>query len=92
MINSGKFQKFNYGMSQPLEYDLSKVTIPVAIHYSLGDKLVTAPDAIKLKNALSNVILFNEIRCECFTHFDFVLANDGDKLLYQLVIKYLNLT
>ena len=90
MIKSGKFQKFNYGMSQPLEYDLSKVTVPVGIHYALGDKLVTAPDALKLKNALSNVILFHEISSKCFTHFDFVLAKDGDELLYQLVIQYLN--
>lgn len=48
-INTGKFQQYDegtkagnmrrYGTPKPPEYDLSKVTVPIFLHYGLNDYL-----------------------------------------------------
>lgn len=54
-INSGKFRKFDYGRKQnlekygtadPPEYDLSKVTAPVAFYWGENDWLGAKPVSI----------------------------------------------
>lgn len=37
------------GFDQPSDYDLSKVHVAIAIHYALGDKMITKADTAKLK-------------------------------------------
>jgi pimeloyl-ACP methyl ester carboxylesterase len=80
MIVTGKFQAFDfrdkkknqarYGQDTPREYDLSKITTPVALYFGGQDWLAPAQDVQtivpKLKSIVGNTYL------QDFNHFDFL--------------------
>ncbi|CAB3373679.1 Hypothetical predicted protein [Cloeon dipterum] len=60
-VNSGKFRQYDegtaagnrrkYGTPEPPEYDLSKIEVPVYMHYGLNDYLAAEEDVMELINA-----------------------------------------
>lgn len=90
-IASGHFRQFDhgrllnivrYGTAQPPDYDLDKVTAPIALHYSLNDWLVHPADVLKLFKLLPNPIGMIQIPDPLFTHGDFIFAIDTRPLVY----------
>ncbi|XP_012135889.2 lipase 3 [Megachile rotundata] len=93
LLNSGRFQQYDHGLIRnlrqygsilPPQYDLSKVTMPVHIHYSTNDALVDHKDSIKLYKMLPNaqkLLVPNSL----FAHLDFVWGKDVDTLLYNKI-------
>ncbi|CAH1402310.1 unnamed protein product [Nezara viridula] len=90
-----KFQQFDYGyvgnleryhQRNPPEYDLSKITTPIMLHYASNDWLAGVKDVLKLKSKLldsdSRLVPFHY-----FNHLDFMWATDVKKLLYDDMIK-----
>ncbi|XP_067005697.2 lipase 1 [Anabrus simplex] len=100
LIKSGKFQQFDFGpeenqqryrSSTPPEYNLKMVTAPVAIHYGQTDKLVSDQDSINLSKVLPNVAEVRRVPSEFFNHLDFISHKRVNQLLYDHVVKSMEL-
>ncbi|XP_055375802.1 lipase 3-like [Condylostylus longicornis] len=95
LVNSGRFRMYDYGMFKnlakygtfkPPSYDLSKVTAPVALHFSMNDWLADTKDVAKLEDQLPNIIKQYLVPQPKFNHLDFILAIDSRKLVHTDVL------
>lgn len=60
-----------YGTSSPPSYNLTKVTIPVAIFVALHDSLAMKEDSKILARSVPNLLSYNEISYKKFNHIDY---------------------
>lgn len=97
---SGKFRQYDWGMvsnlgtygqMKPPNYDLKKITAPVALHYSSNDWLAEPTDVEKLHKQLPNVIGSFLVRDPKFNHLDFLFAIDVKELLYNRIFNLMRL-
>ncbi|KAI4500662.1 hypothetical protein M0802_004254 [Mischocyttarus mexicanus] len=65
-----------YKQDEPQEYDLTKITTPVALIYANNDTFIHKECLIELYNRLPNVPIFEAVQCKYFSHIDFVLAKN----------------
>lgn len=98
-LTDNKFQKYDfgndgniehYGTSTPPEYNLDNVKVPVALFLGDKDDLATIADGHTLEKKLPNVSLFEVVDSEGFTHLDFAIAIDADKLVYSKILDMMN--
>lgn len=94
-IMSKKFCQYDYGIIgnlkrygsvKPPEYDLSRVTTPIYLHYSDNDWLAHQDDVQLLYRRLPNVVGQLRVPLSTFNHLDFVYGIDAKKLLYDKVM------
>ncbi|XP_077532056.1 lipase 3-like isoform X2 [Haemaphysalis longicornis] len=99
LVMSKGFKKFNYGPLrnrrrygrwQPPNYDLSRVTAPTAIFYSLNDWLSDTKDVRKLVYSLPNVVMTYQVADPQFTHIDFTLSLLASRFVYPTLLRLLN--
>lgn len=99
LVMSKGFKKFNYGplrnrrrygQWQPPNYDLSRVTAPTAIFYSLNDWLSDTKDVRKLVYSLPNVVMTYQVADPQFTHIDFTLSLLASRFVYPTLLRLLN--
>jgi hypothetical protein len=65
------------GLESPPEYDLSKVTVPMALFEGALDVLATAADVGRLKKALpASGVVFEKLY-PTYNHVDFVFARNA---------------
>jgi len=95
LVNSGRFRMYDYGFFKnmakygsfkPPSYDLTKVTAPVALHYSMNDWLADPKDVEKLEIQVPNIIKNYLVPQPKFNHLDFVIAIDSRKLVHNGVL------
>ncbi|XP_057334104.1 lipase 1-like isoform X2 [Microplitis mediator] len=95
-ITSQTFSKYDYGetknleiynSSKPPEYNLSRVTSPVALIYSEGDWYTDPMDVDALSEQLPNVVDKYKVSYQKFSHMDFLWAKDAKSLVYDHVIE-----
>lgn len=95
-INSGHFRKYDYGywlnfeiygQYTPPDYDLSKITSPVALFYSSNDWLVAIEDVERAVSQLPNVVKKHLVTFDKFNHLDFLWAIDVKPLVYDHVME-----
>ncbi|XP_070157969.1 uncharacterized protein [Polyergus mexicanus] len=95
-FQSGKFRQYDYGSTknlliynsvEPPDYDLTNITVPIALFYSSGDTLDDIMDVKKLYRLLPNVVNVYKIPWHNFNHLDFIWAKDAPKLVYERVLK-----
>ncbi|XP_042218607.1 lipase 3-like [Homarus americanus] len=95
---SGKFQKYDfgtlgnlrqYGSLSPPSYNLSRVTVPVALFWSDNDWLADPTDVLHLVGQLPHVVYSHRVEDSKFTHLDFVWALHADKLVYHDLLRVL---
>lgn len=79
-----------YGKSKPPEYQMNKVSAPVAIWYGLNDRLVYHEDVVALSKQLPNLVGLHQVKFPKFNHFDFLWAKDTYSLLYKHVIEVMS--
>ncbi|XP_029176589.1 lipase 1-like [Nylanderia fulva] len=93
---SSKFRRYNYGREknlllynspEPPEYNLTNITLPIALFYAPGDLLIKSVNIKRLYRILPNVIDLYEVPWPNFNHVDFIWAKDAPKLVYERVIK-----
>ncbi|XP_066583639.1 lipase 3-like [Prorops nasuta] len=91
-IISGKFRPFDYGKqkntdlynsTEPPDYDLSKLTIPVALFYADNDWLASPIDVARLYEQLPNKMAKYRVPFPTFNHLDFIWGLDAPKLVYE---------
>lgn len=98
-MNSGKFCRYDYGSpsanaaaynsTSPPEYDLSKVTVPVALFWSDNDWLADPEDVKYLTSNLPDIVLNERIPLPSFNHIDFLWGLDADTLVYSKLVPLL---
>ena len=76
-------------MSEPPEYDLSMVRVPVLLYWGQDDWLASPQDVHTLAAQLPRLISSVMVPFDKFNHVDFMWAKDADVLLYKPVIDYI---
>ncbi|XP_014233463.2 lipase 3-like [Trichogramma pretiosum] len=76
-----------YGTPDARPYNLKKISAPVALFYGYGDTLIAPHNVVYLSKVLPNVEVIEAVPHERFNHFDFVIARDVKKLLYDRVME-----
>ncbi|XP_022837834.1 lipase 1-like [Spodoptera litura] len=96
---SGKFRDYDYGMMKnmekyrrftPPEYDLSKVTMKVALIAAKNDKLSTIKDVEWLREQLPNVVDYTVMKSNVFNHVDYIWGRTAHKTLFPHIFRLLN--
>lgn len=96
MCSTGRFEKFDenfsgktQGLRQVEEYDLSKITVPVAFLYAPNDYLSSVDDINTLKGKFTKV--YGDYMFEEFSNnMDLILAKDVERV-NQKVVEFLKI-
>nr|CAD7416908.1 unnamed protein product [Timema poppensis] len=89
-----KFRQFNYGFRRnlriygqftPPDYDLERVTAPITLIYSSGDKLADLQDVEQLIDRLPNVYDTIFIDDPLFQHMDFMTNRNVDTIYDEII-------
>ncbi|KAK3921925.1 Gamma-aminobutyric acid receptor subunit alpha-6 [Frankliniella fusca] len=92
---SGKFRQYNYGeemnkekygQSEPPEYPLENISMPVHVYYADQDHFASPEDVTTLKDRLRNLKTDMRIHHPTFNHVDFIYGRDAKKLVYNDVL------
>ncbi|KYM76202.1 Lysosomal acid lipase/cholesteryl ester hydrolase [Atta colombica] len=93
-IESGKFRQYDYGRknnlliynaTEPPDYNLGSITVPIAIFYGDNDWLASNVDVKKLYHLLPNIL--DMYRVPKFNHLDFIWGKDAPKLVYKRLLE-----
>ncbi|XP_043269207.1 uncharacterized protein [Venturia canescens] len=95
LIKAQKFQQYDHGWFgnwrkykrlTPPHYDLSKIKVPISLHYSSNDMFVNPKDVDRLHKELGNPVGKFRVPHEKFCHLDFLWATDGRQLIYDKLV------
>lgn len=82
----GYFGKYRDGSEMRQgDFDLSKITTPILVHYSIYDRLADATDVEKLIAKLPNVVHVQRIN-GLFNHLDFVWGIHSASIIYSKIL------
>ncbi|XP_028159366.1 lipase 1-like [Ostrinia furnacalis] len=81
-----KGNKVAYGTTEPPEFDLSQVSMNMALLVGSNDYLATVLDAERLRDALPNVVHYQVMPYEDFNHFDFVWGREMPTNLFPYLL------
>lgn len=94
-IRDKKFRRFHQGRqanqaayndTTPPIYDLSLITSPVTMHYSLSDDLLDERDVLAMVADMPNAIA-RKVARDSFLHSDYVIALDAKELVTDYIIE-----
>ncbi|XP_029671560.1 lipase 3-like [Formica exsecta] len=94
-LQTNKFRQYDYGRkknllmynsAEPPDYDLTNITVPIALFYGANDWLVNVSEMQKLSRLLPNVVDMYKVPWPKFNHVDFVWAKDAPKLVYKRIL------
>ncbi|XP_053604379.1 gastric triacylglycerol lipase-like [Plodia interpunctella] len=94
LVQSKRFCRFDfgpevnskrYGVQEPPDYDLSKITIPVGLFYSSEDWVADPYDVNLLKQHLPNVFMYEFLGD--YNHLDYLYASDNKERVFSKIIK-----
>ncbi|CAH0691641.1 unnamed protein product [Spodoptera exigua] len=97
--SSGKFRDYDYGMLKNMEkykrltppkYDLSKVTMKVALIAAKNDKISTLEDVELIRKELPNVVDYTVMKSDLFNHVDYIWGRTAYKTLFPHIFRLLN--
>lgn len=95
MYVSGRFRQFDwgksrnleaYGTTDPPEYNVTEVTVPVAVFYSNGDALLSKVDVQLLLKKLPNILFTKFFDDNQWNHFDYLLAKTVQEDINYVII------
>ncbi|XP_061708429.1 lipase 3-like [Cydia pomonella] len=78
-----------YGVFNPPAYDLSRIAVPVTMHYTVSDELLDEQDVLAMVRDLPKAEA-RKVARETFSHVDFVQAADVKELVTNYMIYRLN--
>lgn len=98
VANSKRFPKFDYGVEEniarygsesPPNYNLTAVTMKVALISGKNDLISTLPDVELLKAKLPNVVDHIILKPKRFNHIDFTWGKNNHKVLFPHIFELL---
>merc|ERR1712002_337772 len=99
-VNNKKFCKYDfgaagnmehYGQETPPEYDLSKVTAPVALFWGENDWMADPADVMELASGLPNILPggIHRVDFDQWNHNDFATGIDAVPLVYDYIMEFM---
>jgi len=79
--------KMLYGTSQPRQYQVEKVTAPVAVYWGDNDWMAQPTDVLRTTSALPNLVKSYRVPFSSWNHLDFMYAIDAVSLVYTPMLK-----
>ncbi|XP_031626275.1 lipase 3-like [Contarinia nasturtii] len=88
-ISYDYFGKYMRDSKVPSDFDLSKIRVPISLHYSPNDKLSNSADVEKLIPKLNNSLALTQVVNQTeFNHIDFIWGKDAAKLVYSVILSF----
>lgn len=94
-----KFVNYDYGSARnmavykrtvPPEYDLSKVTMKIALFVAKNDMISTIKDVELLRKQLPNVVEYRVMKNSAFNHVDYIWGRNTHKTMFPQIFEILN--
>lgn len=79
-----------YNRPTPPEYDLSKVTMKIALLVAKNDRISTIDDVELLRKQLPNVVAYKVMKNHAFNHVDYIWGKSSHKTLFPYIFNLLN--
>lgn len=89
-FEDAKVNKRVYGQSVPPSYNLTQITAPVNLFYSMADNTGTFENVVQLKSQLRNVKTSYMVPINNFGHVDFVYSRYAGRVLNDKVVEVIN--
>lgn len=87
-IRYGNFGPYIDGFPFPCDFDFSKVTVPISLHYSPVDTLTNPKDVNRLIPKLKSIKLVQTLNKTEFNHMDFVWGIHAVSLVYSSILQF----
>lgn len=88
-VNYGFFGKYMDGSEVPSDFDLSRINVPISLHYSPIDKFTNEEDVKRLILKLSHTVEFiQKLESPHFNHADYVWGKHAASIIYKRVIEF----
>ncbi|KAL6431826.1 hypothetical protein ACFW04_007359 [Cataglyphis niger] len=95
-LQTNTFRQFDYGpirnllmynSAEPPDYNLTNITVPIALFYGVNDWIIEVSGVEKLSRLLPNVVDMYKVPWSKFNHLDFVWAKDAPILVYKRILE-----
>lgn len=87
-VNYGFFGKYMDSSKIPDDFELSRINIPISLHYSPIDKFTNPTDVNRLISKLSHTIDFVQTVDSPFNHMDFVWSKYAVSIVYSKILDF----
>lgn len=92
LIKYNFFGKYMNGPKIPPNFNLSRISIPLTLHYSTVDPFTNPKDAKRLISELSHVVHVHVINgTHAFNHMDFLWSKNAASEIHSKVINFFEL-
>ena len=75
----------HYNQTSPPLYDISKISVPVALYYGQNDWLADVTDVDFLRKSLTNIV--DDLNIKTYNHADFIWGLNAKETLYDRMIQ-----
>lgn len=69
-------------------FPLSRISAPITIHLSTGDKTTNKADIAKLRSKVKSIVYKQTVDDPTFAHTDFLNSANANKLVYKYIAKF----
>lgn len=75
------------GSDVPSDFELSRITIPLALHYSSIDRFTNPQDVERLIPKLNNSHIYVQ-KVDDFNHVDFISGIHARSIVYSVILEF----
>ncbi|XP_055307113.1 lipase 3-like [Sitodiplosis mosellana] len=88
-VNYGFFGKYMDGSKIPDDFNLSRIDVPISLHYSPIDKFTNPKDVSRLISKLNHTLAFVQtVDSPQFNHIDFVWGKHAASIVYSKILEF----
>ncbi|XP_055322513.1 lipase 3-like [Sitodiplosis mosellana] len=87
LVNYGFFGKYMDSSDIPADFDLSRINVPISLHYSPIDKFTNPTDVNRLITKLDHTVQFVQ-RVDTHGHMDFVWGKYAVTVVYSKILEF----
>lgn len=88
-VNYGFFGKYMEGSNISGDFNLSRINIPISLHYSPIDKFTNPKDFSRLISKLEHTVDFVQtIESPQFNHIDFIWGKTAASIIYSKILEF----
>lgn len=88
LVNYGYFGKYMEGSEIPPDFDLSRIDVPISLHYSPIDKFTNPTDVNRLIARLNHTVAFVQ-SVDTHGHMDFVWGKLKNYSFFFFISKFM---